>query len=77
MIRKSRGRNLQVDFFLCRQYNLKEIGECKIGTGECEARQHQIVMCRMTLMVRKRAKAEQRIKWLKLEKENCCEEIRL
>ena len=59
---KSGGRRTQVDYILWRQCNLKEIEDCKVVTGECVARQHQ--MCRIILVVRnsKRVKVEQRMK---------------
>ena len=42
------------------------------------AKQHRLLMCRMTLETRKRriTKAEPRIKWWKMKKEDCCEEFR-
>ncbi|XP_051793709.1 uncharacterized protein LOC127530597 [Acanthochromis polyacanthus] len=71
---KSGGRSTQVDYILCRRCNLKEISDCKVVAGESVARQHRMVVCRMTLVVKKmkRAKAEQRTKWWKLKKEECC-----
>ncbi|XP_051809100.1 craniofacial development protein 2-like isoform X4 [Acanthochromis polyacanthus] len=71
---KSGGRSTQVDYILCRWCNLKEISDCKVVVGESVARQHRMVVCRMTLVVKKmkRAKAEQRTKWWKLKKEECC-----
>ncbi|XP_051806753.1 uncharacterized protein LOC127534762 [Acanthochromis polyacanthus] len=71
---KSGGRSTQVDYILCRRCNLKEISDCKVVAGESVARQHRMVVCRMTLEVKtmKRAKAEQRTKWWKLKKEECC-----
>ena len=47
-------------------------------TGESVDRQHRIIVCRMNLGVRKRkrAKVEQVIKWCKLKKEDCCEDLR-
>ncbi|KAE8291438.1 hypothetical protein D5F01_LYC11043 [Larimichthys crocea] len=71
---KSGGRSTQVDYILCRRCNLKEISDCKVVVGESAARQHRMVVCRMMLVVRKmkRAKAEQRTKWWKLKKEECC-----
>ncbi|KAE8288310.1 hypothetical protein D5F01_LYC12175 [Larimichthys crocea] len=74
VIYKSGGRSTQVDYILCRQCNLKEISDCKVVVCESVARQHRMVVCRMTLVVRKmkRAKAEQRTKWWKLKKEECC-----
>ena len=46
--------------------------------GDNVANQHRLFVCRMTLETRKRmiTKAEPRIKWWKLKKEDCCEEFR-
>ncbi|KAK3535468.1 hypothetical protein QTP70_016891 [Hemibagrus guttatus] len=75
---KSGGRRPQVDYILCRRGNLKEISDCKVVVGESLARQHRMVVCRMTLMVckTKRSKIEKKTKWWKLKKEECCEEFR-
>eukprot|EP00064_Thunnus_orientalis_P005610 superscaffoldBa00000558_g5624 len=75
---KSGGRCTQVDYVLCRRYNLKETGDCKVVVTENEARQNWMVVCRMTLETRKkkRMKAEPRIKWWKLKKEDCCVDFR-
>ncbi|KAK3556984.1 hypothetical protein QTP70_022328, partial [Hemibagrus guttatus] len=75
---KSGGRRTQVDYILCRRGNLKEIIDCKVVVGESVARQHRMVLCRMTLMVckTKRSKIEKKTKWWKLKKEECCEEFR-
>ncbi|KAK3554979.1 hypothetical protein QTP86_002411 [Hemibagrus guttatus] len=75
---KSGGRRTQVDYILCRRSNLKEISDCKVVVGESVARQHRMVVCRMTLMVckTKRSKIEKKTKWWKLKKEECCEEFR-
>ncbi|KAK3518309.1 hypothetical protein QTP86_020982 [Hemibagrus guttatus] len=75
---KSGGRRTQVDYILCRRRNLKEISDCKVVVGESVARQHRMVVCRMTLMVckTKRSKIEKKTKWWKLKKEECCEEFR-
>ncbi|KAK3544179.1 hypothetical protein QTP86_006033 [Hemibagrus guttatus] len=75
---KSGGRSTQVDYILCRRGNLKEISDCKVVVGESVARQHRMVVCRMTLMVckMKRSKIEKKTKWWKLKKEECCEEFR-
>ncbi|KAK3559294.1 hypothetical protein QTP86_010737 [Hemibagrus guttatus] len=75
---KSGGRSTQVDYILCRRGNLKEISDCKVVVGESVARQHSMVVCRMTLMVckKKRSKIEKKTKWWKLKKEECCEEFR-
>ncbi|KAK3560442.1 hypothetical protein QTP86_008437 [Hemibagrus guttatus] len=75
---KSGGRRTQVDYILCRRGNLKEISDCKVVVGESVARQHRMVVCRMTLMVckTKRSKIEKKTKWWKLKKKECCEEFR-
>ncbi|KAK3543468.1 hypothetical protein QTP70_022062, partial [Hemibagrus guttatus] len=75
---KSGGRSTQVDYILCRRGNLKEISDCKVVVGESVARQHRMVVCRMTLMAckKKRSEIEKKTKWWKLEKEECCEEFR-
>ncbi|KAK3550919.1 hypothetical protein QTP70_008730 [Hemibagrus guttatus] len=75
---KSGGRRTQVEYILCRRGNLKEISDCKVVVGESVARQHRMVVCRMTLMVckKKRSKIEKKTKWWKLKKEECCEEFR-
>ncbi|KAK3548852.1 hypothetical protein QTP70_021037 [Hemibagrus guttatus] len=77
---KSGGRRTQLDYILCRRGNLKEISDCKVVVGESVARQHRMVVCRMTLMVckKKRSKIEieKKTKWWKLKREACCEEFR-
>ncbi|KAK3519851.1 hypothetical protein QTP70_006681 [Hemibagrus guttatus] len=75
---KSGGRSTQVDYILCRRGNLKEISDCKVVVGESVARQHRMVVCRMTLMVckKKRSEIEKKTKRWKLKKEECCEEFR-
>ncbi|KAK3571803.1 hypothetical protein QTP86_020595 [Hemibagrus guttatus] len=77
---KSGGKRTQVDYILCRRGNLKEISDCKLVVRESVARQHRMVVCRMTLMVckKKRSKMEieKKTKWWKLKKEDCCEEFR-
>ncbi|KAK3544187.1 hypothetical protein QTP86_008290 [Hemibagrus guttatus] len=49
-------------------------------TYKSGARQHRMVVCRMTLMVCKKKKSkieiEKKTKWWKLQKEECCEEFR-
>ncbi|KAK3509305.1 hypothetical protein QTP70_028566 [Hemibagrus guttatus] len=51
---KSGNRSTQVDYILCRRSNLKEISDCKVVVGEIVARQHRMVVCRMTLIVCKK-----------------------
>ncbi|KAK3565277.1 hypothetical protein QTP86_004282 [Hemibagrus guttatus] len=64
---KSGGRRTQVDYILCRRGNLKEISDCKVVVGESVARQHRMVVCRMTLMVcktkRSKIEKEKKTKW--------------
>ncbi|KAK3541875.1 hypothetical protein QTP86_008141 [Hemibagrus guttatus] len=68
------------EYALLRRGNLKEISDCKVVVGESVARQHRMVVCRMTLMVckKKRSKIEigKKTKWWTLKKEECCEEFR-
>ncbi|XP_067290096.1 uncharacterized protein [Pseudorasbora parva] len=61
-------------YFEKRRCNLIEISDCKVVLGESVARLHRMVVCKMTLVVTKmkRVKAEQKTKWWKLEKEECC-----
>ncbi|KAK3535499.1 hypothetical protein QTP70_016921, partial [Hemibagrus guttatus] len=77
---KSGGRRTQVDYILCRRGNLKEISDCKVVVGVSVARQHRMVVCRMTLMVcktkRSKIEIEKKTKWWKLKREECCEEFR-
>ncbi|KAK3574312.1 hypothetical protein QTP86_004345 [Hemibagrus guttatus] len=77
---KSGGRRTQVDYILCRRGNLKEISDCKVVVGESVARQHRMVVCRMTLLVcktkRSKIEMEKKTNWWKLKKEECCEEFR-
>ncbi|KAK3540256.1 hypothetical protein QTP70_029123 [Hemibagrus guttatus] len=46
---KSGGRRTQVDYIVCRRDNLKEISDCKVVVEESVARQHRMVVCRITL----------------------------
>ncbi|XP_019721309.1 uncharacterized protein LOC109513350 [Hippocampus comes] len=75
---KSGGRSTQIDYILCRRGNLREVNDCKVVPGESVAKQHRIVVCKLTMEVRKRksVKTEKKIKWWKLRKEDCCEEFR-
>ena len=71
---KSGGRCTQVDYILCRRCKLKEIGDCKVVAGESVARQHRMVVCRMSLEKKRRgrvARVEPRIRWWKLRKSEC------
>ncbi|KAG2457342.1 CFDP2 protein, partial [Polypterus senegalus] len=78
MTYKSGGRCTQVDYILCRRVDLKEIEDCKVVAGESVVKQHRMVVCRMALEIkkRKRVRAEPRINWWKLKKEDCKVEFR-
>ncbi|ROT72882.1 hypothetical protein C7M84_008717 [Penaeus vannamei] len=53
----SEGKWAQVDYILCRRYDLKEMGDCKVILREDLARPHQLLVCRMRLLnERERAK---------------------
>ena len=65
---KSGGKNTQVDYVMCRRRNLKEMCNCKVIVNECVAKQHRMVVCKMALMVKKKAeKVKPKIRWWKLE----------
>ncbi|XP_061629993.1 uncharacterized protein LOC133478218 [Phyllopteryx taeniolatus] len=73
---KSGGRSMQVDNILCRRCNLKEVTDCKVTSkvGESVARQHRMVVCKMTLVVGRKirkTKAEKRTMWWKLRQDEC------
>ena len=57
---KTEDINMQVDYILSQQCNLKEISDCKVVCKESVARQYRMVVCKMTLIARKmkRTKAE-------------------
>ena len=46
---KSGGRRTQVDYISCRMAYLKDIGDCKVIERENVAKQHRMLMCRMTM----------------------------
>ena len=64
---KSRGKSNQVDYVMCRWRDLKEMYDCKIMANECVAKQHRIVVCKMTLMLKKKntGKVKPKIRWWK------------
>ena len=72
---KSGGRCSQVDYVMCRRCNLKEFNDCKVVAGESVARQHRVVVCRITLVVKKKKseKMKPRIRWWKLKDVDCRE----
>ena len=55
---KSGERCAQVDYVLCRRCNLKEISDCKVVVGVSVAKQHRMVICRMTMETRKRKRVK-------------------
>ena len=55
MTYKSHGKSTQVDYVMCRRRNLKEMCNCKVIVNECVAKQHHIMVCKMALMVKKKA----------------------
>ena len=65
----SGGRSTQVDYIICRRAYLKEIEDYKVIAGDNVAKQHRLLVCRITMQTRKRkiAKAEPRITWWKLK----------
>ena len=52
---RSGGKSTQVDYVMSRRRNLKEMCHCKVIVNECVAKQHRMVVCKMTLMVKKKA----------------------
>ena len=64
---KSCGKSNQVDYVMCRRRDLKEMYDCKVMANECVAKQHRMVVCKMTLMLKKKnaAKAKPKIRWWK------------
>ena len=74
---KSGGKSTQVDYVMCRRRNLKEMCDCKVILNECDANQHRMVVCKMALMVKKKAeKVKPKIRWLKLKETSCQEGFR-
>ena len=65
---QSGGRRTQVDYVLCRRSQLKEVGDCKVFSGECVAKQYRMVIGKMTLTVKPKVKVknEPKIKCWKL-----------
>ena len=45
---KNGGRSTQVDYIMCRRAYLKEIGDCKVIAGDNVAKQHRLLVFRMT-----------------------------
>lgn len=51
------GRSIQVDYILWRGCKLKEFGDYKLVSRDNVARQHWLVVCRISLVLRKRKRA--------------------
>ena len=46
--------------------------DCKVIVNECVAKQHRMVVCKMALMVKKKAeKVKSKIRWWKLKETSC------
>ena len=74
---KSGGKSIQVDYVMCRRRNLKEMCDCKVILNKCVAKQHRMVVCKMVLMVKKKAeKVKPKIRWWKLKETSCQEAFR-
>ena len=73
---KSGGKNIQVEYVMCRRRNLKEMCDCKVIVNERVAKQHRMVACKMAFMVKKKKgeKVKPKIRWWKL-KETSCQEV--
>ena len=73
---KSGGKSTQVDYMMCR--HLKEMCDCKVLVSECTAKQHRMVVCKTTLMMKKKKaeKVKPKIKWWKLKETSCQEAFR-
>ena len=51
---KSGEKSTPVDYVMCRRRNLKKMCDCKVIVNEFVAKQHCMVVCKMTLMVKKK-----------------------
>ena len=71
---KSIGKSIQVNYVMCKRRNLKEMCNCKVILNECVAKQHRMVVCKMVLMVKKKAeKVKPKIRWWKMNETSCQE----
>ena len=62
---------------MCKSRNLKKICDCKVILNEGVAKQHRMVVCKMVLMVKKKAeKVKPKIRWWKLKETSCQEAFR-
>ena len=78
MMYKSGRKSTQVDYVMCRRRNLKEMCNCKVIVNECVTKQHRMVVCKMTLMVKKKKpeKVKPKVRWWKLKETSCQEAFR-
>ena len=65
----SGGRSTQFDYVLCKRRHLKEFGDCEVILGEGVAKQHRLLVVRMTFQVKakNRTRTKPKIKWWKLK----------
>ena len=72
------GKNIQVDYVMCRRSDLKEMCNCKVMVNECVTKQHCMVICKMALMVKKKKaeKVKPKMRWWKLREASCQERFR-
>ena len=76
MMYKSGGKSTQVDYVMCRK-SLKEMCDCKVILNECVAKHHRMVVCKMALIVKKKAeKVKPKIPWWKLKETSYQEAFR-
>ena len=75
---KSGGKSTQVDYVMCKRRDLKEMGDCKVIVNECVAKQHRMVVCKRTPMVKKKKaeKVKPKIPWWRLKETSCQEAFR-
>ena len=53
---KSGGKSTRVDYVMCTRRNLKEMCDYKVIVNECVAKQHHMVVCKMSLKRKKQSK---------------------
>ena len=75
---KSGGKSTKVDYVICRRKNLKEMCDCKVIVNKCFAKQHRMVVRKVTLMMKKKKteKVKPKIRWWKLKETSCQEPFR-
>ena len=69
MTYKSGGKSIQVDYVMCRRRSLKEMSDCKVILNECVAKQHLMVVCKMSLNGEKEKSRESKAKDTMVETE--------